>query len=193
MNPPMTQAANLTRRYGKQTEIIQFRRLDALFTRWLARYSIPLLRVSLGVVFLGFGLPKFFPDLSPTENLVMQTMEALTFGLVPGSVGIALVAILESVVGLCLITGRFLRVGLALLGLVIVGILSPIFLFYQELFPRTYAPTLEGQYVLMDVVLLGAGLVVAASARGARMITEHAIQLPDSTREVRGSATNSGL
>jgi hypothetical protein len=52
------------------------------------------------------------------------------------------------------------------------GILSPIFLFPGELFQGLYFPTLVGQYVLLDVVLLSAGLVIAAKARGARMIVE---------------------
>lgn len=43
-------------------------------------------------------------------------MSDLTLGLVPASVGIILVATLETVIGLCLVTGRFLRLGLALLG-----------------------------------------------------------------------------
>ena len=147
-------------------------RLDALSTRWLARSgirlrpSIFLLRLSLGLVFLGFGALKFFPGLSPAEELAKAAMDKLTLGLVPGSVGIVLVAILESTIGLSLLTGRYLRLGVALLGIAMVGVLSPLVLFPDELFAREYnAPTLEGQYVLKDLILLAAGLVVAASAR----------------------------
>jgi len=142
--------------------------LDALVTRWLARYSLTLLRVSLGLVFLGFGLLKFFPDLSPAERLAVRTTDALTLGLMPNGVGIVLVAALESAIGLSLVTGKFLRVGLALLTVQMVGILSPLVLFPEDLFAREYnAPTLEGQYVMKDVLLLTASLVVAARERGA--------------------------
>jgi putative oxidoreductase len=148
-------------------------RLDALATRCLARSgitlrpSIVLLRLSLGLVFLGFGLLKFFPGLSPAERLAEDTIEKLTLGLIPGGLGLVLVALLESAIGLCLLTGRYLRLGLALLGVAMVGVLSPLVLFPDELFSRRYnAPTLEGQYVLKDVILLAAGLVVAAGARG---------------------------
>jgi len=148
-------------------------RLDALATRCLARTglhlrpSIALLRISLGLVFLGFGVLKFFPGISPAEDLAKDTMDKLTLGLVPGGVGIVLVALLETAIGLCLLTGRYLRLGVVLLGFAMVGVLSPVVLFPDELFSRSYnAPTLEGQYVLKDVILLAAGLVVAASARG---------------------------
>ena len=147
-------------------------RIDALVTGWLARYSITLLRVSLGLVFLGFGVLKFFPGVSPAQGLAEETMDALTFGLIPGGVGLALVAAMETAIGLSLITGRFLRLGLGLLGLAMVGILSPLVLFPDELFARPYEPTLAGQYVLKDVVLLAAGLVVATGALGGRIVTE---------------------
>jgi putative oxidoreductase len=133
----------------------------------LRQISVTLLRISMGLVFLGFGMLKFVPDLSPAEGMVEQTVDALTFGMVPGIVGVLLVAALESTIGLCLITGRFMGIGLALLGVAMVGILSPIVLFPNELFSRRFfAPTLEGQYVLKDLILLTAGLVIAVSGLG---------------------------
>lgn len=138
-------------------------RLEALAASWLARHSVALLRISLGLVFLGFGLLKFVPGVSPAEALAERTMDTLTFGLISGQFATFLVAALETAVGLCLVTGRALRLGLAMLGLATVGILSPLALFPERLFPGpTYAPTLEAQYVLKDIVLVAAGLVVAA-------------------------------
>lgn len=151
---------------------VMLHRLDALSARWLARSgihlrpSIALLRVSLGLVFLGFGVLKFVPGVSPAESLVEQTVHRLSLGLVPGIVGTTLVAALETAIGLLLITGRYLRLGLLLLGLAMVGILSPVVLLPDRLFAGpANAPTLEGQYVLKDVVLVAAGAVVAAWAR----------------------------
>ncbi|MPZ71277.1 MAG: DoxX family membrane protein [Actinobacteria bacterium] len=105
-----------------------------------------LLRVSLGLVFLGFGLLKFFPGTSPAEALVQQTVSELTFGLIPEDVGLVLTAVVESTIGLTLISGRFLRFGLALLGVAMIGIMSPMVLMFSELFPQPLAPTLEAQY-----------------------------------------------
>ncbi len=151
---------------------LNLNRLNLLLSRWVARYSIPFLRVSLGLVFLGFGVLKFVPDLSPAEGIATETMDKLTLGVVPGSVGLVLVALLETAIGVCLVTGRYLRLGLALMAVAMVGILSPLALLTDELFRRQdlYAPTLAGQYVLKDVVLLAAGLVVTASAQGGRLV-----------------------
>src|SRR5688572_15177892 len=78
------------------------RRVEARLAPWLARVSIVLLRISLGLVFLGFGVLKFFPGVSPAEDLAERTTEALTLGLIPGNVGIFGVAALETAIGLSL-------------------------------------------------------------------------------------------
>ena len=148
-------------------------RPSARVAGWLARSSFSLLRLSLGLVFLVFGALKFFPGVSPAENLSSETMDALTLGLIPDDVRPVLVASLETVIGLLFVSGRYLRLGVALLGVAMVGILSPLVLFPDRLFAGpSNAPTLEGQYVIKDVVLLAAGLVVAAGALGGRLATE---------------------
>jgi uncharacterized membrane protein YkgB len=136
---------------------------------WVARHSVDLLRLSLGAVFLGFGALKFVPGLSPAAGLAGTTFAELTFGLVPEGVGVVVVAVLETAIGLSLLTGRLLRLGLALLGVAMVGILSPLVLLPEALFRGAlYAPTLTGQYVLKDVVLLAAALAIAASVLSRR-------------------------
>ena len=145
--------------------------MEARLTGLLARYSVDLLRISLGLVFLGFGLLKFFPGLSPAQELAGRTVEILTLGLVPEQLAVLMVATLESTIGFLLVTGRWLRLGIALLIVAMAGILSPLVLLPDELFRgRIYAPTLEGQYVIKDVVLLSAAFVIAARALGARMM-----------------------
>jgi len=145
---------------------------EARLTAWLARYSVDLLRISLGLVFLGFGAIKFVPGLSPAESLATQTLDILTFGLVPERIGLVMVAGLESTIGLLLLSGRWLRVALALLAIELVGILSPMVLLPTEMFAGPFSPTLAGQYVLKDVIVAAAGLVVAARALGARMVVD---------------------
>lgn len=139
--------------------------------RWLARHSVDLLRMSLGLVFLVFGVLKFFPGVSPAEGLASQTFAILTFGLVPHDVAMLLIATLETTIGVLLISGRGLRLALTLLAVQMVGILSPLVLLPGEMF-RTdpIAPTLAGQYVMKDLILGAAALVVAAKALGADMV-----------------------
>lgn len=130
---------------------------------WLGRMSISTLRVALGVVFLLFGVLKLFDDVSPAERISVRTVEALTFDLISGDTARICVANLEVTIGLLMITGKLQRLALALLGVAMVGILAPLVLFPDELFAGKYhAPTLLGQYVIKDIVLLSAGLVISA-------------------------------
>lgn len=140
-------------------------------TIWLTRHSIPVLRISLGLVFLGFGALKFFPGASPAEALVTRTVERLSFGLVTDRTALLVTAVAECFIGLTLLSGRLLRLGLLVLAGSLVGIMSPLVLFSGDLFPGG-TPTLEGQYVLKDIVLVAAGLVVAARAMGARLVAD---------------------
>lgn len=138
-----------------------------LLHRLLDRYSVGFLQISLGLVFLGFGALKFFPGLSPAEGIAAATIDRLTFGLVGGHTAVLLTAVLETFIGLTLVTGKLVRVGLVVLAGAFVGILSPLVLFTDELFP--HGPSLLGQYVLKDIVLVAAALVVAAGALGSRL------------------------
>jgi len=107
---------------------------------------------------------------SPAQDLVERTTDILTLGLIPGSVALMGVATLECVIGLCLIVGRGLRGAVYLLCVQLIGILSPVVLLAARLFDGPHgAPTLEGQYVLKDVILVGAALVIASTVGGARL------------------------
>jgi putative oxidoreductase len=155
-------------------------------TQWLASHSITLLRISLGLVFLGFGALKFFPGLSPAEPLAARTFDILTFGLVPERLGLTMVAGLETVIGLLLLSGRGLRLALVLLVVELVGILSPIVLLPGEMFRGSpFAPTLTGQYVLKDIIVAAAGLVVAARTLGARLVVDEPPRDPSQEGDVR--------
>jgi putative oxidoreductase len=141
--------------------------------RWLVAHSIAILRVTLGAIFLGFGVMKFFPGVSPAQGLVERTTDIITLGLVPGSVALVIVASMETVIGLCLVSGRAMRPLMYLLGGQLVGILSPLVLMPGRLFAGPHgAPTLEGQYVLKDILFVGAALVLAAVVGGARLTSE---------------------
>lgn len=142
-------------------------RVQRRLAGWLNTYSIEILRVSLGVVFLAFGVLKFFPDASPAQDLVVRTLTTLSAGILSDQAALLVTAVAECFIGLTLISGRFLRVGLLVLGASLVGIMSPLVLFSTDLFGN--GPTLEAQYVFKDIVLAAAGLVVAARALGARL------------------------
>lgn len=150
-----------------------FNRLDDKITSFMIRYGITFLRVSLGLVFFWFGFLKFFPGLSPAQTLATETIELLTFGLVPPDVSIYLLAAWETVIGIGLITGWFLRTTLLLLFVQMLGTMTPLVLFPEAAFTRfPYAPTLEGQYIIKNLVLISAGMVIGATVRGGRIVED---------------------
>lgn len=157
-----------------------FEAVDTRLTRWMAHYGVVLLRVSLGIVFFWFGFLKFFPNLSPAEELATRTIEALSFGIVPPNISLPVLAAWEVLIGLGLITGKFMRATLLLLFLQMVGTVTPLFLFPNETFTQfPYAPTLEGQYIIKNVVLVSAALVLGATVRGGDMVANPALVRQD--------------
>jgi uncharacterized membrane protein YphA (DoxX/SURF4 family) len=151
----------------------RFDTIDTRITRWMARHGVTLLRISLGVVFLWFGGLKFFPGLSPAQDLASRTIEVLSFGVVKPALSIPVLAAWECLIGVGLLTGRFLRATLFLLAVQMLGTLTPLVLFPSEVFTRIpYAPTLEGQYIIKNAVLISAAIVLGATVRGGGLVAE---------------------
>jgi len=151
----------------------RFDQLDRSITRWMARYGLILLRLGLGVVFLWFGALKLLPGLSPAHDLAARTISLLSFGLLPASVSVPLLAIWECAIGLGLMTGRLMRVTILLLLLQMMGTLTPLMLLPTETWTIfLLAPTLEGQYIIKNIVLVSAALVIGATVRGGYVLAE---------------------
>lgn len=143
----------------------QFNEVDTLITRWMASNGVTLLRISLGVVFFWFGALKLVPGLSPAEDLIRATITFL-----PMNLFLPFLALWEMVIGLGFITGRFMRITILLLFLQMPGAISPVVLrpdLVFTIFP--YGLTLEGQYIVKNLVLMSAALVVGATVRGGRL------------------------
>ena len=150
-----------------------FERVDRTITAWMARNGLRLLRWSLGVIFLWFGALKFFPGMSPADELATATVERLTLGLLSGAAARIMLAILEVAIGLGLLSGRFTRITLLFLFGQMAGTVTPLLLFPERVWVRAPAiPTLEGQYILKNLILVSAGIVIGATARGGRLTIE---------------------
>jgi uncharacterized membrane protein YphA (DoxX/SURF4 family) len=150
-------------------------RIDRTITGILARSGVPVLRIGLGLVFLWFGALKLIPGLSPAADLAARTVERLSLGIVPADVAVPILGGWEVLIGLGLITGFALRATLFLLIVQMAGTVTPLFLFPAETFSTfPLVPTLEGQYILKNVVLVGAAMVIGATVRGGRLVPEPA-------------------
>ncbi|MER6912571.1 DoxX family protein [Streptomyces sp. NPDC000594] len=136
-----------------------------VLTSALIRYrphSTTVQRVSIGLVFIFFGLMKFVPGASPAEDVATRTMKALTFGFVPAEVSRPLLALFETGIGLGLVTGILLRPVLIAFFLHMIGVFSALVVLPAEMWDgQTGTPTLEGQYIIKNVVLIAACLAVA--------------------------------
>jgi uncharacterized membrane protein YphA (DoxX/SURF4 family) len=139
----------------------------------MARHGITAVRISLGIVFLWFGFLKFFPGLSPAQELAAKTIRVLTFGIAPPEISLPILATWECLIGIGLVLGKFLRGVLLLLFVQMLGTITPLVLFPDDVFQRVpYAPNLEGQYIIKNIVLISAALVVGATVRGGRLSAE---------------------
>lgn len=130
-------------------------------TKEKAIYPIKFLGLSVGLVYLWFGVLKFFPALSPAEDLAKQTINALSFGWLPADVSIKLLAIWETLIGLALISNVYRKVTLWITFLHILLTFSPFFLFPEQSFTSLpYGFTLLGQYIFKNIIIIGALIVL---------------------------------
>jgi uncharacterized membrane protein YphA (DoxX/SURF4 family) len=152
-----------------------FDRIDRRITETMAEHGLTLLRIALGIVFFWFGVLKFFPGASPAEELAGRTIETLTAGLIPAPTALTILAVWECAIGIGLLIGRWMRAVLLLLWVQMLGTITPLFLFPGEtftLFP--IAPTLEGQYIIKNIVIVTAAIVLGATVRGGELVPEPA-------------------
>ena len=152
----------------RSTLATQFDTIDKAITAWMARYGLVFMRISLGIVFFWFGALKLFPGLSPAEELVRNT----TYFVQPDWF-LPVLAIWEMAIGLGLIFGVFMRLTLLLLFLQLPGTALPLVILPDVIwtvFP--YGLTLEGQYIVKNLVLIGAELVLGGTVRGGCLVPE---------------------
>jgi len=115
------------------------------------------LSISIGLVYLWFGVLKFFPGISPAESIAKETINQLTFGFIPSNISINLLAIWESGIGLLLIANFFKRTVIIITSIHLVFTFTPLFLFPEPVFNNVpFLPTMLGQYILKNIIIAGA-------------------------------------
>lgn len=131
---------------------------------WMDRNHTSAIRISIGIIFFWFGILKFFGGVSPAEGLAIKTIDLLTFGLFSDQFIIYGLASVETLIGLALIFKWFLKTILLVLFLQMLGTMTPLLLFPEEAFTKIpYALTLEGQYIVKNLVIISGGFVIGAS------------------------------
>jgi putative oxidoreductase len=133
-------------------------RIDKRVLGLLKRTALPLLRLSLGIVFVWFGILKITGQ-TPVSDLVADTV----FWLNPDWF-IPLLGAFEVLVGVGLLFGRGLRLVLALFALQMLGTFLVLVVQPDVAFQggNPLLLTTEGEFVVKNLVLLSAGLMIGS-------------------------------
>ena len=134
--------------------------LDQHIANWMYKYGMLVLRFSLAVVFIWFGALKPL-GISPAEELVKRTVYWL-----PPDLFLSLLGFWEVAIGVCLLYRPFIRAAILLLFLQMPGTMLPLILLPEVCFTTfPFGLTLEGQYIIKNLILISAGLVIGGTVR----------------------------
>lgn len=141
---------------------LRLEKWDENISTWMNRHGRRLLRYSLALVFIWFGALKTL-GASPANDLVSRTIYWL-----PPEVFLPVLGWWEVTIGLCLLFRPLLRLGLLLLFLQMPGTFLPFVITPERCFERfPFVLTTEGQYIVKNLVLLGAALVIGGTVHPA--------------------------
>ena len=130
--------------------------LDLFITKFMSKWGITFLRYSLGVIYIWFGILKPF-GLSPAQELVENTVywfdNPKTF--------VPILGWWEVIIGLTMCIKPLIRVSIFLLSIQMPGTFLPLILLPEVCFNNfPFGLTLEGQYIIKNLIIISAALVV---------------------------------
>lgn len=141
--------------------------IDWSVTGWMARYRVRLIQLALGVIFLWFGGLKIVPGLSPAEDLVVSTAHVLLAPIgfsPPGRLVVLALAFWEVAIGLGFLLDRHRRAMVWILILHMASTALPLVLLPEVVWTHApYALTLEGQYIVKNLVILAGVATIGAT------------------------------
>ncbi|MEP0545355.1 MAG: hypothetical protein ABJF88_00325 [Rhodothermales bacterium] len=138
-----------------------FDRIDRHIAGFMTKYGVVALRWTVGIVFIWFGALKLFPGMSPAEELVKNTVY-----FVDPAWFFPFLGVWEMVIGLFLLIRPLIRVAIFLLFLQMPGTFLPLVLLPDVCFTDfPFGLTLEGQYIIKNLVIISAALVVGGTVR----------------------------
>ena len=127
-----------------------------LLSKKMEKHSVDLMRIALAVVYIWFGTLKIF-GMSPAGDLVEKTV----FWFRP-EIFIPVLGICEVLIGVGLLIKRLIPYTIVLLLLHMTATLFPFFILKNSCFEEfPYGPTLVGQYIIKNLVLVAGAFVIA--------------------------------
>jgi hypothetical protein len=123
------------------------------------------LRLSAGFVYFYFGFLKFFPDLSPAELIAAQSMMRLSLHWLDASTALWWLALMECTIGLSFLFNIGMRWVFFLFLIHQASTFIPLFILPELTFKiAPFAPTMEGQYIMKNLISVAAGWTVMLPA-----------------------------
>lgn len=138
-----------------------FETVDPIIAAWTRRHGHNLLRWSLAVVFIWFGMLKPFGH-SEANDLIAATV----YWAFDPPLFIVILGWWEVLIGVCLLWRPLIRVALFLLALQMSGTFLPLMLVPEATWNHIpWAPTLAGQYIIKNLVIIAAAIAVGGTVR----------------------------
>jgi uncharacterized membrane protein YkgB len=135
---------------------------------WLDKHAIDCLRISIGIIYLAFGVLKFFPNYSPAERLAGDTICLITFDLISGTSACFLLAILESAIGVALLINVKQRAVILITLWHMCCTFLPLFMLPHYAYNADpFSFSIVGQYIFKNLIIVSALLVLYKNQRAA--------------------------
>jgi len=139
---------------------LTFDKIDAAIAGWMYKNGRFYLRISLAVIFIWFGALKPF-GLSPAEDLIAKTVYWI-----PSDIFIPILGWWEIIIGICLLLKPLLRFAIFLLFIQMSGTVLPLILLPKICYTQfPFGLTLEGQYIIKNLIIISAALVIGGGVR----------------------------
>lgn len=145
---------------------MNFERIDARIAGFMRRYGHAALRYSLAIVFIWFGALKP-AGISPAEPLLLMTVDWMP--LLPAESWLVVIGWWEVAIGALFLWRKTLRFAIALLAMQMVGTFMPLVILPDATFQAgriPYGLTMEGQYIVKNLLIISAAMVIGGTVRG---------------------------
>ncbi len=131
--------------------------LDRKISAWMNQHCHFLMRVSLALIFIWFGMLKPL-GMSPEEELIKRTVYFF-----PPDIVLSVLGCWEVAIGIGLLYKPLLRFSLFLLLIELPGTFLPLVVLPDICFNSIpFGLTLEGQYIIKNLFLIGAAFVIGS-------------------------------
>jgi uncharacterized membrane protein YkgB len=139
---------------------MSLRNIDIKLIHFFKKIAVPSARIGIFVVFFWFGILKVI-GLSPASGVVQrlfeETIHFMSFNTFLGGFGL-----FECLIGILFLVKGLERIVIPLLLIHMVTTFGPLVFLPQETWQGFLTPTLEGQYIIKNLVIIACAVGIAS-------------------------------